>query len=73
MENEDINKCNKFPLTFYFYKKGKDRWNEKYNPDEVNKYCGTEDRCCIDCYLCFTPVCFVLDIGTFFSFQCVKP
>lgn len=76
MENTDIEKSNNkfktFPLTKYFYKKGKDRWNEQYDHDEIVGYCGPPDRPCIDCYLCFTPICFFLDIGTLCSFQCVK-
>ena len=35
MENNEVeskkNTCNKFPLTKYFYKVGKDRWNEPIN------------------------------------------
>ena len=62
--------CNLFPLTKYFYKKGMDRWYEPYDPNEGSGYCGPPDRDCIDCYVCFTPVCFGLDIATLFSFQC---
>lgn len=76
MENTDIeskkNTCNKFPLTKYFYKKGLDRWNEPIDHEEQVGYCGPPDRPCIDCYLCFTPICSVLDIVTLFSFQCIK-
>lgn len=71
-DNNITNKCIKFPLTQYFYKEGIKRWREPYDVDEGVGYCGPPDRCCIDCYLCFTPVCFFLDIGTFFSFQCFK-
>jgi hypothetical protein len=63
---------NIFPLTKYFYKKGKERWYEPYDHDEIVGYCGPPDEPCIDCYLCFTPICFVFDIGTLCSFQCVK-
>uniref|UniRef100_A0A6C0J389 Uncharacterized protein n=1 Tax=viral metagenome TaxID=1070528 RepID=A0A6C0J389_9ZZZZ len=72
--NENLNNfnCILFPLTKYFYKVGKDRWIEPYNQDEGIGYCGPPDRCCIDCYLCCTPVCFVLDIISLCSFQCIK-
>ena len=71
-DNNITNKCIKFPLTKYFYKVGKDRWNEPINHEEQVGYCGPPDRSCIDCYLCFTPICSVLDIVTLFSFQCIK-
>jgi len=64
--------CIIFPLTKYFFNKGKERWNEDYNPNEEVGYCGPPDSPCIDCYLCLTPVCFALDITTVFMFQCIK-
>ena len=63
---------NWFPLTKFFYHKGIKRWNEPYNHDETVGYCGPDDRPCIDCYLCFTPACFVLDISSLCSFQCKR-
>jgi hypothetical protein len=61
-----------FPVTKYFYFEGMKRWKEPTDLNEIVGYCGPPDRCCIDCYLCFTPICFFLDLGTFFSLQCFK-
>ena len=67
-----INNFLTFPLTKYFYNKGIKRWNEPYDHDEGVGYCGPPDRPCIDCYLCFIPVCFIFDIGSCFLCQCFK-
>ena len=72
IEIEKENNCIIFPLTKYFYRVGINRWNEPYYSEETVGYCGSPDRCCIDCYLCFTPICFVLDIASCFTFQCIK-
>jgi hypothetical protein len=59
-----------FPLTKYFYKIGTERWNEPFNPDENIGYCGPPDRCCVDCYICFIPLCFTIDITSLCLLQC---
>ena len=71
-DDNNVNKFIKFPLTKYFYAKGKERWYEDYNPDEEVGYCGPPDRPCIDCYLCFIPICFAFDITSLCICQCVK-
>ena len=58
------------PLTKYFHKKAKDRWDEGINPDEMYGNCGPEGRPCVDCYYCFLPICVVFDISSFNLFQC---
>ena len=60
------------PITNYLYDKGIERWNEPYDYEEQVGYCGPPDRCCIDCYICLTPLGFVFDIITFNSIQCLK-
>ena len=71
-ENIDTKNIILFPITKYIYKRGITRWKEPYNPDENIGYCGPPDDCCIDCYLCFSPICAVLDTVSLCLFQCLK-
>jgi len=59
-----------FPLTQYFYTKGKQRWKEPFDPHEIYGTCGPEGRPWVDCYYCFIPICFSFDIVSFNLFQC---
>ena len=61
-----------FPLTTYCYYTGINRWAEPYNFDETPAYCGPQDRCCIDCYFCLTPLAFIIDLISINSLQCIK-
>jgi hypothetical protein len=65
-------KCDIFPLTTHCYKKGHERCIEPIDIEEVNHYCGPHNRCCIDCYYGFLPVCVIFDLVSCFSIQCIK-